>query len=930
MDTDPHWAEVEAAFLQALELEPAERSDFLRSLRGRDTSVAREVESLLAAHDRRGLVDALAAERRAESPGVWEDHPGTRIGPYEVDAVLGRGGMGVVYRAHRADGQFQQEVALKVLPADLLHRRSHERFLAEREILARLSHPNVARLLDGGVDRRGRPYFAMELVEGRTLLAHCDEERLGLDARVRLFLTVCEAVQHAHGHLVVHRDLKPGNILVTSSGTPKLLDFGIGKILEAGGGFTAETQVGFRLLTPAYAAPEQLRGAPANTASDIYQLGILLFELLSGAHPFPERRGAGSDPLAWEESALAPTRPSVAATSADPQTVSTRARARGSTGEALGRGLRGDLDAIVLKALRPDPAHRYTSATGLADDLRRFLEHRPVRARRDSRSYRARLFVRRNRSALAVSAAGLVGILAFTAGIAREGRRTALERDRARAVSDFMTELFETADPFRVNRAEMAVRDVLDDGLERLRADTTTDARVRASLLLAIAESYDGLGLADGATDAALEGLALLREADDVPPDELALATANAGYLLTVAGRFDEATPLLWSADSLRATAADRMTAATTAPLLRTLGTGWLRIGEPARASPYLEGAANLFLSLGDAREEAAASLGSLAVVRRDLGNPDSAEVLYRHALSLREETWGPDHLFTANSLDPLGDLLLQSGQPDEAEAILRRSLEIRAAALPPDHYLIATTQVGLAKVAAARGEWARADSLFGPALANYRSTFGPEHYSVGRLLNDRGIARQRGGRHGDAEADYRASLDILRDQYGLGHPYTAQVAVNLAWVSAVNGKVAESVALYESAVPILRELNPDDASVYGHFTDHGIILCRQGDPAGEAPLRTAVEELRRLSAGSDRDLRARNALGSCLAGLGRVSEAVPILEGVLAATGSRPEGDPYRAFAQATLAQIRSLEEGPGSPQFPPASSPSPSPSPS
>ncbi|MDH3223755.1 MAG: serine/threonine-protein kinase [Gemmatimonadota bacterium] len=904
---------MESLFLEALELSPGERRAFLQKLEDEDPSLGQEIRALLSAHEETGFVDGLAEEMDPGPPGPPERELGAQFGPYQVDSVLGQGGMGVVYRAHRADGQFRQEVALKVLPADLLSSRNRERFLAEREILARLSHPNVARLQDGGVDARGRPYFAMELVEGRSILDYCDAQGASLRARLGLFILICEAVQHAHQNLVVHRDLKPGNILVTDEGDPKLLDFGIGKILDASGDFATETQVGFRLLTPAYAAPEQLRGAPANTATDIYQLGILLFELLTGAHPFPERRNPTSDPADWERTALDPTRPSVAATTADAETVSGRARARATTKDALSRALRGDLDAIVLKALRHDPQGRYSSAVGIAEDVRRFLQHRPVRARRDSRVYRARLFARRNRAALAVSTAGVVGISAFVLGIARESQRTALERDRAQAVSNFMTELFASADPVQVNRAEIAVRDVLDDGLERVRADESMDPSVRMSLLLAIGQAYNGLGLHETALDALSEVLALMRGSDGVSEVALADALAQASDLLTSLGRFDEARPMLERADSLISTAGSGADPWGRAQTMSFMGTAWLQMGEPERASAYKEEAANFYLTQDNAQERAAGSLGDLALIQRDLGDPDSAAVLYGRAVALREEAWGGEHLSVTNSLVPLGELLLVSGRLAEADIAFRRALEVRAARLPEDHPGLAGPWMGLAKVSAAQGDTAQADSLFQLAVTRYRTAYGPDHYAVGRALNDRAIFRQRTGRMAEAEADYRQALDILSDQYGSDHPYTLVVTINLAWAAAVNGNVPESITLYDRALPVVRRQRPDDPTVYGYFTDYGIILCLQGRPGGEPPLRTAVEQLGRLAPLSDRELRARNALGSCLMGLQRNSEAIQVLEGVLVDTQSRPEGDPYRAFAAASLAQIRAAEEGSG-----------------
>ncbi|MGD8322708.1 MAG: serine/threonine-protein kinase, partial [Gemmatimonadota bacterium] len=419
------WARVEAVLAEALERAPERRPAFLAHACADDAELRREVEDLLAAHAETGLFDEVVRSSDT-SQGSEMDHPaGTRFGPYAVEGLLGRGGMGVVYLARRVDGEFEQEVALKVLPAGLVSDRLEQRFRAERQILARLSHPNVARLLDGGVDDAGRPWFAMERVRGTSLVEFCDTEGLGLDDRLDLYLTVCDAVQHAHQNLVVHRDLKPGNILVDENGTPRLLDFGIAKLLDpdAPGPGARETQVGVRVLTPAYAAPEQLRGEPANTASDVFQLGILLYELLTGVHPFPERTTGSPTPSPPSTRAVTreATRPSAAVTTRE------EARARGLSPKLLSQRLRGDLDAIVLKALREEPERRYASAAELAEDLRRHRARRPVRARPDTWAYRTGRFLRRNTVALGAGAVVVAGVAAFTAGIAREARRTALQ-----------------------------------------------------------------------------------------------------------------------------------------------------------------------------------------------------------------------------------------------------------------------------------------------------------------------------------------------------------------------------------------------------------------------------------------------------------------------------------------------------------------------
>lgn len=909
-EDENHHTRLESIFFEVLEMDPKDRDFFMARLHEEDSSLADEVDSLLDAHGRSGPLDIMAQESAHQPPRGADDEIGAAFGPYQVRALLGRGGMGVVYRAVRADGEFHQEVALKVLPADLLSRSTHERFLAEREILARLAHPNVARLFHGGVDEKGRPYFAMELVEGKSIVEYCDDKRMSVRDRIGLFVIICEAVQHAHQNLVVHRDLKPGNILVTDDGRPKLLDFGIAKMLSPSAAFATETQVGTRVLTPAYAAPEQLRGAPANTASDIYQLGILLFELLAGVHPFPERRGPAKDPLEWERSSLDPSRPSHAVTATDPDTLAVRADVRATTHDSLRRGLRGDLDAIVLKALRHDPTDRYASALGLAEDLQRYLDHRPVRARRDSLTYRTQRFVRRNRSALAVSAAAVVGLLAFTLGIARESQRTALERDRAEAVSNFMTELFESADPYAVNRSGISVQDVLDEGTERLRADRSITPEVRASLFLAIGEAYSGLAMTEAALDVVNEGLTLLELHGSGTDPNLVRATAQAGSILSQLGRFDEARPLLHRADSLMSVAG--ISPSTQASVSTSLGGAWLRIGEPERAATYHAAAADFYLGPGEDAANAAGSLADLATVQRDLGNPDSSEVLLRRSLRIREETWGPDHLWVTNTQVTLADLLVAHDRLPEADSLFRQVLAVRATGLGENHPGLVAPWIGLAEVAAARGQTSRADSLFQRAIAAQRAQSGPMHFGVGRTLNTRAIFLQRTGRTHEAETDFRAAVSIFADEYGADHPYTAVVRVNLAWAAAVNGNVDAAGDQYDRALPVLTEQNPDDPGVYGYYTDYGIVLCVRANPEGEQHLRTAAEALARLGPGSDRDLRARNALGSCLMGLGRTSEAVPILESVLVDTESRAD-DPYRAFAQARLEELRAIDPGSG-----------------
>ena len=482
---DPErWFRVKAILDEALELRPDERTAFLDQACAGDEPLRGELESLvLAADGDWGFFDADAAARRIPmfDDVVPPSRVGERIGAYEVLAELGRGGMGVVLLARRADDEFQKKVAIKLVRPGLASDVALQRFRSERQISATLDHPSIARLLDGGTTERGEPYFAMEYVEGETLLAYCQHHSLSLEERLRLFREVCAAVQYAHQSLVVHRDIKPGNILVTAEGTPKLLDFGIAKLLQAETGAQAPEQTAtlLRVLTPEYASPEQVRGRPVTTASDVYSLGIVLYELLTGEKPY---RVETTDP---EELVRV-------VCERDPERPSTRTA-----------GLSGDLDAIVMKAIRKEPELRYASADALSNDVGRYLEGRPVLARKGSASYRAGKFIRRHR--LAVAAAALVA-LALAGGVfatlresrrAREAEARAQRRfDDVRALANSF--LFEFHDAIRDLPGSTAARSlVVKRALEYLDKLSRESAGDRA-LNRELAAAYQKVGDVQG------------------------------------------------------------------------------------------------------------------------------------------------------------------------------------------------------------------------------------------------------------------------------------------------------------------------------------------------------------------------------------------------------------------------------------------------
>ena len=486
------WAELRPLLAEALELPPDARTTWLDQRRARDPVLVAELETLLAAEqelDRQGfLAEGAAPELLAGQPSM----AGQRIGAYTLESLLGQGGMGSVWLGRRTDGRFEGQVALKFLSVALLDPVGQARFRREGSALARLAHPNIARLIDAGVSDAGQPYLVLEYVDGKRLDAYCDEGRLPATDRIRLFGQVLAAVQHAHANLIVHRDLKPSNILVTADGTVKLLDFGIAKLLDSEAAERTElTTTGAGAFTPEYAAPEQVRGEPVSVATDVYSLGVLLYQLLSGRHPTGEgcrtpsefvRSILDTDPARLSD---AVTRPG-----SDPA-----ASARSASTDRLRRLYHGDLDNIVGRALKKDAAERYPAVAAFAEDLQRFLRHEPVSARADSWGYRASKFVRRNRgsvaSALLVSLA-LIGATIITWRQMLEARRqrdeAVFQARRVEAIRSFQGLLIS-----QIGEQPLTMRQLLDKGRGILERQYRGDPRFTATMLGEFAERYGEL-----------------------------------------------------------------------------------------------------------------------------------------------------------------------------------------------------------------------------------------------------------------------------------------------------------------------------------------------------------------------------------------------------------------------------------------------------
>ncbi|MEM6336796.1 MAG: serine/threonine-protein kinase, partial [Bacteroidota bacterium] len=640
------WTEIKRLFEAASDLPAAERRAFLDAECPPDLRA--EVDALLIADEgETAFMEAPAAEGVGLELGgqTVELATGQRIGPYKLLTELGRGGMGVVYLAERADGTYTQRVALKLVRADAAQ-LSSSRFRAERQILARLAHPNIARLLDGGLSDPvpgapdGLPYLVMEYVAGEPLTQYADRRRLSVKDRLTLFQQACEAVAFAHQNLVVHRDLKPGNILVEQTdegpGRVKLLDFGIAKLLdetEEDQPFITRTSAG--LMTPAYAAPEQVRGTGVTTATDIYALGVILYELLTGRRPYDT---VGLSPAELERviCGTEPSRPSTMATrvvdsdATRSVTPAELAGMRSTEPSALASTLSGDLDAIILKALSKEASRRYAAAGELGDEIGRHLRGEPVEAREPTWGYRASRFVRRNTAAVAAGAAvlalliGLAGVSTYAAvTVAEERDRAQLEADKATQTVDFLSEMLGAANP-EVQGRDVTVRALLDSAVVRLDTAFTDQPDVRASVLHAIGQSYVGLGRYQDAVPLLQECRELLGAAD---PSRLeANCLTQLGYALSEGGALEAGLEV-----ELQALEVERALAGT------------------------------------DSTQGISTMYNNIATSYYTLGEFEKADSLYRRALAIDEHRLPDHHSTLAKAYGSLGSTNSVLGRYDEA-----------------------------------------------------------------------------------------------------------------------------------------------------------------------------------------------------------------------------------------------------------------------
>jgi eukaryotic-like serine/threonine-protein kinase len=780
------WKELSPYLDAALDLDEAARTAWIADLRVSQPRVAADVEALLA--DR----EAIGASRFLEDEPDPVSLAGTSLGAYRLVSPLGQGGMGTVWLADRADGRYEGQVAVKLLHVSLVNRAGQERFAREGSMLARLNHPAVAHLIDAGLSSSGQPYLVLEYVEGDHIDRYCDRHGLTVEQRLRLFLDVLGAVAHAHASLVVHRDIKPSNVLVTGDGRVKLLDFGIATLIEPEGSSetAALTADGTRVLTPAYASPEQLTGAPITTATDVYALGVLLYVLLGGRHP----AGETGTPAALVRAII----------DTDPQPPSQVA-----SSAPLRRVLRGDLDTIVGKALRKVPADRYASAVAFADDIRRYLAHEPVTARPQTWRYRAGKLVRRHPLGVLASAAAVLLLAAivgfYTASLARERDRARVEADKAVRVSALLTDLLSAADPYaRRDNREPTVRGVLDASAERLSRDLIEQPDVRADLLALVGRAYGRLGVDDRARALLEEAVPLARRVHGNEHVRVAQALNDLGVVLRRAGESAAAQPLLDEALALR----------------RRL--------------------------LGDEHPEVAVTLVERGRLHMDAGERGQAETMFRESLRIRRAALGDDHSETSTSLSELGLLLWTSGDAAGAEPLFRQSLAISRQALGDDHPNVSSGLNNLALALGGQGDWAGAEAAQRESVAIGRRVLGPRHRDMGPKLVNLSVSLIEQRRFDEAATVLAEAVGIATAAFGADHPSLAGYRFFQARVHLGKGQGLQAEALLRDVLDTrVRTLPAGSWRIGQAHSALGEALSLQGRYAdAEAALVAALETL--------------------------------------------------------------------------------------
>lgn len=851
------WQRLQDIYHSAQALPPESRLEFITAECGGDVELLTEVKELLDNDLQQGNLTAMVAEEVDQLvEQLDEDLVGEIVGPYKLTELVGSGGMGSVYRAERVDGAFEREVAVKLVKKGMDSNRVLARFTYERQVLARLQHANIAALLDGGMTESGQPYFVMEFVAGANLLEHCNDHKLGLRERLGFFQTVCQAVTYAHRNLVVHRDIKPGNILVNEFGEVKLLDFGIAKVLDnEAEDLTQAAGVGY---TRGYASPEQIAGRPVSTASDVFSLGVVLYELITGEKPeFPE-----IDEYGWKARLALPS-----SRVSDP---------------AVRRALRGDLDRICLHAMAADPQERYGSAAEFAADLDNYLLNKPVNARRATLGYVLGKFVRRHRVGLATSALVVVGFLAtiafYTREIARERDAAILEQQRTAEVVEFVTGLFDVVDPAVSKGEDVSAKELLDSGARQLEFALTDRPLVRAAMVSTLGRVYHALGDMEKALQYNEEALALTRNAPGSRAQDLVNALVGLGAVVQDTGDLERASDLFNEAQMLAET---------------QLGSSHPLLYDTVAARAYL---------------------------KQTEGEFAEAEAMFTQALDIAEQdrTEQSDEVL-AKAMVQLAGIMRLNDKHLEAESLLQDALALQQRIFGDLHPAVADTKRHLAGVYRDTDRWDESIELYKVVIDERTRMLGPHHREVAHTWNSFAQVLTHNSNHDEALAAYDKVLEIL-NHLRKGKPHVSYPAVlnNRAFALMSNMQHDEALPYFEECLVEMERVGMAEGHPNRTFPQTGIgesYLYLGRYEEAEQIFRRMLEERREHWPEHHRLVtEIKSHLGAALTYQDRFEEAESWLKEALA-QHEAAFGPEYRGYHK-TLKRLFNLYERSGNTQ--------------
>lgn len=780
------WEKIQAIFDQVADVDKNKQEQLLDKLCTGDEALKQEVVSLLLSDEQDlSFIEKPAAE--LINLGVSKISAGTKIGHYKIIKQIGYGGMGEVYLAEREDKQFKQKVALKIIKKGMDSSETLRRFHDERQILARLNHPHIARLYDGGMTADNLPYFTMEYIEGRPITDYCDRNELSVPERLELFCDVLAAVSYAHSNFIVHRDLKPGNIIVNSEGQVKLLDFGIAKLVtESELEDDNMTRTGFRVMTPGYASPEQIKGEAITTASDVYSLGVILYELLSGNQPF-EIKGKTPGEIEQLICQTDPKRPSTQVTrnrteNNSAEDLSIISGQRHTVPEKLRRILKGDLDNICLKSLEKEPLRRYSSVEQLKDDIGRYLKGLPVLARPATYSYRAGKFVKRHSTAVftlsSVTALIIFLVVYYTIQLSQERDKAQLEAQKAKKVSEYITSIFEYANPSVAKGETITPRDLVEQGRKRIDEELTDQPEVRVEMLKVISDVYYSMGDFEEARELSQEALQVMYEHDKD----------------NIAG---------------------------IAEIYHSMGDLSYDLGEFAQADSQYQRAYDLKKSVLSPDDTLIAKeligLGTLA--RRD-NNFEKSEKMYKEALRIQEASLEKPHLDIAYTMNNLGRLYQNNEMYDKAEPLLVEGLAMRRELLGDETFETIASMGSLASLYYNSKQLEKAEKIYQEAKENIIKIAGYDHFYTAGIIQSLANVEAELKKYDEAEKLYLKSIEILKKVLPVDHLNISYPLSGYGRLLVLSGRYDEGIKILDEALRVrLLALPEDDTNIAMVYT---------------------------------------------------------------------------------------------------------------